>query len=280
MSPTRTGGIAPAAAPPTRRPQPPSRRAAAPRGAEALAAERVLFERLQRRPDPVLRELLVQRYLPLARHVAVRYDPTGHAREDAFQVACIGLVKAVDRFDPARGVAFSSFAVPTMIGELRRWLRDTTWAVHVPRDLQERSARAARAVTVLTAGLGRPPRTEEVASLLGWPEQEVRDALRVPAAHRAASLDARDGRDEDGPGRDPAVGYDDERLAAVEQRADLSPLLLRLSRDERAALLLRFGRDLTRADTAAVLGVSPTEVARIQRRAIEHLRLLHDRPPV
>jgi RNA polymerase sigma factor (sigma-70 family) len=119
-----------------------------------------------------------------------------------------------------------------------------------------------------------------VAGVLGWSEQEVRDALRVPAAHRAASLDARDRADEDGSGLEPAVGYDDERLVNVEQRADLSPLLLRLSRDERAALLLRFGRDLTRADTAAVLGVSPAEVARIQRRAIEHLRLLHDRPPV
>jgi RNA polymerase sigma factor (sigma-70 family) len=101
----------------------------------------------------------------------------------------------------------------------------------------------------------------------------------VPAAHRAASLEARD-RDDDGHGPDPALAYDDERLAAVEQRADLSPLLLRLSRDERATLLLRFGRDLTRADAAAVLGVTPTEVARIQRRAIERLRLLRDRPPV
>jgi RNA polymerase sigma-B factor len=242
-------------------------------------AERALFARHRRRPDPALREQLVERYLPLARHVAAQYDQTGRVREDAFQVACIGLVKAVDRFDPTRGVAFSSYAVPTMIGELRRWLRDTTWAVHVPRDLQERSARAARAVTFLTGALGRAPSAGEVATVLGWPEPEVRAALRVPSAHHAASLDARD-RDDDGPGPRPPVGYDDERLAAVERRVDLSPLLGRLSRDERAALLLRFGRDLTRADTAAVLGLTPAEVARIQRRAIERLRTLHDRPPV
>jgi RNA polymerase sigma-B factor len=271
----RAGAVAPAQEPPTHRPRAVPRHAA-----EALAAERALFARHRRRPDPALREQLVERYLPLARHVAAQYDQTGRAREDAFQVACVGLVKAVDRFDPTRGVALSSYAVPTMIGELRRWLRDTTRAVHVPRDLQERSVRVARAVAVLTGGLGRAPSAAEVAALLGWPEPDVREALRVPSAHNAASLDGRERGDDDGPGPRAAVAYDDERLAAVERRADLSVLLGRLSRDERAALLLRFGRDLTRADTAAVLGLTPGDVARIQRRAIEHLRTLHDRPPV
>jgi RNA polymerase sigma-B factor len=241
-------------------------------------ADRLLFDRFVDDRDPTSRDAVVERFLPLARQLALRYDGPSHAFEDVFQVACLALVKAVDRFDPDRGVAFSSYAVPTVVGELKRYFRDQTWAVHVPRDLQERSLRAGRAVSVLGRRLGRRPTVPDLARHLGWPDDEVLDALRVTAAYRAASLEAphRSDGDDDAP-LGEAIGYDDERFGAVERRADLWKLLGRLSARERAALWLRFGHDLTQTEIADVLGVPPLQVARILRRALERLRRLDAR---
>jgi RNA polymerase sigma-B factor len=246
----------------------------------ALAGERALFEAHRRHPDPALRELLVVRFLPLARHVAMCFEQSGHSREDLVQVACLALVKAVDRFDPGRGVAFSSYAVPTMIGEMKRYVRDTAWAVHVPRPLQERSARTTTAAAELSRGLGRRPTVAEIARALDCRADEVREALAVTDAHRAASLESSSGAGDDpGPaaGLREAIGYDDERLAMVERRADLAPLVGCLEQTERAALWLRYECDMTRSEIAGTLGLSQIAVARILRRALERLRSLQER---
>jgi RNA polymerase sigma-B factor len=229
----------------------------APRSAAALAEELALFTRYRRSPDPALREQLVERSLPLARHLAARYDAPGHSYDDVFQVACLALVKAVDRFEPDRGVAFSTYAVPTVVGEIKRYFRDQTWDVHVSRDLRDRAVRAMRAL----------PETADV------------DALRAAAAYRATSLDAPQRGDDPGPTLVESIGYDDERLAAVEQRADLSGLVACLSPRERAVLRLRFEQDLTQSQIAGVLGISQLHVSRILRGALERLRELEAHPP-
>jgi RNA polymerase sigma-B factor len=257
---------------------PPARR----RSSDGRPDERALFARHRRDPDPAVREALVERFLPLARQLALRYDGPAHAYEDVFQVACLALVKAVDRFEPERGVAFSSYAVPTVLGEIKRWFRDQTWAVHVARDLQERSLRVASTRDDLGARLGRPPTVDEVARAASCRADEVLEALRAAGAHRAASLDA----PRTGGGEDDAeialgdtLGGEDERLATAEQRADLEALVGRLGAHERAALRLRFEHDLTQAEIAAALCVSQMQVSRLLRRALERLRRLHGLDP-
>jgi RNA polymerase sigma-B factor len=251
---------------------PPARR----RSGDGRPDERALFARHRREPDPALREALVERFLPLARQLALRYDGPGHAYEDVFQVACLALVKAVDRFEPDRGVAFSSYAVPTVLGEIKRYFRDQTWAVHVARDLQERCLRVSRAVDDLAARLARPPTIAEVAAETQSSEEEVLEALEVSAAHRAASLDAPQRADEEGDvALGETLGGDDDRLATAEQRADLAVLVGRLGARDRAALHLRFDYDLTQAEIAALLGVSQMQVSRILRRSLDRLRRLH-----
>jgi RNA polymerase sigma-B factor len=251
---------------------PPARR----RSSDGRPDERALFTRHRREPDPVVREALVERFLPLARQLALRYDGRGHAFEDVFQVACLALVKAVDRFDPDRGVAFSSYAVPTVLGEIKRWFRDQTWAVHVTRDLQERSLRVSTTRDVLAARLGRPPTVAEVAGAAGCGEEEVLEALEVASAHRAASLDAPQRTEDDGDvALGETIGADDERLMTAEQRADLAVLVGRLGASERTVLRLRFEHDLTQAEIAALMGVSQMQVSRILRRALERLRRLY-----
>jgi RNA polymerase sigma-B factor len=250
---------------------PPARR----RTSDGRPDERALFARHRREPDPELREALVERFLPLARQLALRYDAPGNAYEDVFQVACLALVKAVDRFEPDRGVAFSSYAVPTVLGEIKRWFRDQTWAVHVTRDLQERCLRVSRTVDDLAARLGRPPTVTEVAEAAGCAEEEVLEALEVACAHRAASLDAPQRAEDEGDvALAETIGGEDERLATAERRADLAVLVGRLGPRERRALQLRFECDLTQAEIAGVLGVSQMQVSRILRRALERLRRL------
>jgi RNA polymerase sigma-B factor len=254
------------------RPRAPGRRA------DALAEERVLFACYRRRADPALRDELVERFLPLARHLAARYGAPGQTYDDVFQVACLGLVKAVDRFDPGRGVAFSSYAVPTVIGEIKRWFRDQTWAVHVTRELQERALQVGRAVPELARRLGRQPTVAEIAAAVGGTEDDVLEALRAATAYRATSLEEPQRTDDDaGLTLADTLGYDDERFAAVERRADLSGLVDRLSAEERTALRLRFERDLSPSEIADVLGVSQLHVSRVLRVAMDRLRRLHER---
>ena len=241
-----------------------------------LDAERAQFQRLRRHADPRQRERIIEAHLPLARHLARRYGGSDEPLEDLFQVACVGLVKAVDRYDPGRGFAFSSFALPTILGELRRHFRDHGWAVRVPRRLQELSLRADRATAVLTAEFGRAPGVAELAARLEVSEEDVLGALEVGCALRAAPLPGERDRDEDDRGGPPAPGAVDDGYRQAEHRASLAPLLGTLSDAERQVLALRFGGDLTQTEIAERVGISQMQVSRLIRRSVERLQAAAD----
>src|SRR3954452_12249571 len=181
---------------------------AAPPGAQSRARDaHQLFERYHRDHDPADREALVERFLPLARHLSRRYA-TSTDRDDLEQVAAIGLLKAIDRFDPSRGLAFTSFAVPTILGELKRHFRDFGWSVRVPRELKELAARVEDAVEELNGELGRTPTTEQIAQRCGVSVERVLEARATATAHRADSLD-RPTYEDDEEARGPAIGRED-----------------------------------------------------------------------
>jgi len=237
--------------------------------------EVALFTRRRQAADPRSRDELVERFLPLARHLARRYDATGRSFDDLYQVACLALVNAVDRYDPSRGVPFSSYAVPTVIGEIKHYFRDQTWAVHLPRDLQERSLRVRHLVADVGCRLGRRPTVAEIADAAGWSPEDVLEAMAAASAYRTTSLEApKAANAEDAVTLGETIGYEDERFSRIEQRADLAALVDRLPLQERTALTLRFQRELTQTEIADVLGVSQIEVARSLRRALERLRAL------
>jgi RNA polymerase sigma-B factor len=220
------------------------------------------------------REQLIARYLPLARRLARRYQRAEEPFDDLLQVASLGLVKAVDRFDYERRVVFSSYAVPTILGELKRHFRDRAWSVRVPRDLQELALRVDRAVATLSLGQSRAPTVREIATAVDAAPEEVLEALEAAAAYRAGSLDApRSGQDDDG-GESLAesLGEEDPEFQLAEQRADLEPLLARISRRERTVLELRFRADLTQAEIGERMGVSQMQVSRLIRQALVRLR--------
>ena len=188
--------------------------------------DRVLFERYLDGRDPVDREILVERFLPLARQLARRYQRPEEPFEDLFQVACLGLVKAIDRFDLTRDVAFSSYAVPTILGEIKRYFRDRTWSVRVPRDLQELALRVDRKVGELSTDLRRAPTVAEIAEAVGVDEEDVLEALEASAAYRATSLSTpRGNEDEQGDTLGDTVGTSEDGFGLAEDRATLDQLL-------------------------------------------------------
>jgi RNA polymerase sigma-B factor len=229
------------------------------------------FERYRRTSDAALREALVRRFLPLARHLAARYAGRGE-REDLEQVAAVALLKAIDRYDPARGMAFSSFAVPTILGELRRYFRDLGWAVRPPRELQELSLRVARAGEELTGRLGRSPTAAELAERCDTSVEHVLEALATRSAHRPESLDRPRYDDEDSETAGERLGArEDPELARAEAAVVVDDLMKVLSERERTILRLRFHEELTQAEIGARMGCSQMHVSRLIRRAIERL---------
>ncbi len=222
--------------------------------------------------DPRLREALVERFLPLARSIAKRYRKAEEPFDDLLQVASLGLLKAVDRFDPARGIAFSSFAVPTIVGELRRHFRDRCWSVRPPRELQERALEVDKYRTELTTRLGRSPSVRELGQALELDDEQVLEALQAQQGMRAASLDAPRGSREDNDATlADAHGSLDPELARAEHRATLARLFERLDERERHVLRLRFEEDLTQEQIGARVGVSQMQVSRIIRGAVAKL---------
>jgi RNA polymerase sigma-B factor len=222
--------------------------------------------------DPRLREALVERFLPLARSIAKRYRKAEEPFDDLLQVASLGLLKAVDRFDPARGIAFSSFAVPTIVGELRRHFRDRCWSVRPPRELQERALEVDKYRTELTTRLGRSPSVRELGQALELDDEQVLEALQAQQGMRAASLDAPRGGGEDNDGTvADAHGQVDPELTRAEHRATLSRLFERLDEREQRVLRLRFEEDLTQEQIGKVVGVSQMQVSRIIRGAVAKL---------
>jgi RNA polymerase sigma-B factor len=216
----------------------------------------------------------VRRHLPLARTLAARYARTQEPFEDLFQVASLGLVKAADRYDPERGAAFSSYALPTILGELKRHFRDKGRSIHLPRGLQELVLRVQRAEEELSLRTGRSPTVLEIADHLKLDTEAVLEALEAITARNASSLDAPLEAD---PGEETAtahdmIGREDEGYALVEASSSLAGAVRRLRRTDRAVLELRLSRGMTQSEIAKHIGVSQMQVSRILRRATEQLR--------
>jgi RNA polymerase sigma-B factor len=236
-----------------------------------------LFERWQDARDPRAQDELVARFLPLARKLARRYSGAREPFDDLLQVASLGLVKAIDRYDAGRGTAFSSFAVPTILGELKRYFRDLGWAVHVPRGAQELAVKVQEVNHRLAARDGRAPSVQALAQYMELAVEDVLDALETARAHHATSLDApHDDGEGDGDSLVETFGRPDKRLASADDRLTVSAAAQLLSEPEREVLSLRFVDDLTQSEIAVRVGVSQMQVSRILRRSIERLRELAD----
>jgi len=222
------------------------------------------------------RAALVRRFMPLARSLARRYERSSEPFDDLLQVASLGLLKAIDRFEPERGNAFVSFAVPTILGELRRYFRDCCWDVHVPRGAQERTLKLEEAQRRLTADRGRSPSVAELAQYLELDGEQVLDAMCAGQAYDAMSLDApRNSADrEHTTTYAELLGEVDERYALVDDGVTIARALEHLPERERVVLALRFAEDLTQSEIAERIGVSQMQVSRLLRRALEQLRIL------
>jgi RNA polymerase sigma-B factor len=240
--------------------------------AAAREAERQLLLRY-RRGDLAAREELVERFLPLARDLALRYTYTDEPFDDLLQVASLGLIKAIDRFDPDRGAKFTSYAAPTMLGELKRHFRDKGWALHVSRDLQERTLAVGRETEALSKRLGRSPKPRDVAQALGCCVEEVLEAQEAAASYEAASLDAPTARDDDESA--PLVemlGGEDSAYELVEDRDAIARTWKVLPEVERKVLELRFMSDLSQREIGDRIGYSQMHVSRLLRRALDRVQ--------
>lgn len=226
-----------------------------------------LFARL---PDPAARDELAALYQPLAEYLARRFYGRGEPLEDLIQVASIGLIKAIDRFDTERGVKFSTYATATVVGELKRHFRDKGWALRVPRRLQEAGMSVGRAVTDLSQELGRAPTVKEIGRRTGLSEEEVLEAMETAQAYTASSLDAP--TDEEGATEGERLGEEEEAFELLEGWTSVAPAIRELPRRERTILYLRFFRGLTQTQIAEELGISQMHVSRLLSRTLEELR--------
>jgi RNA polymerase sigma-B factor len=245
-----------------------------PGSGEQLAGERELLRRFAKDGSRAVREELVERFMPLARRLASRYAGGAEPFDDLVQVASVGLVKAIDRFDPERGTAFSTFAVPTILGELKRHFRDRGWSVHVPRDVQERILRVERAGSELPAKLGHAPTVREIAERIEASEEDVLEAMHAAQGHHAVSLDAASTMPD---GEEPSplgdrIGEEDPQYETVEYGAAIAPVLADIPERDRHVLHLRFVEDMTQSEIAERVGVSQMHVSRILRATVERLR--------
>lgn len=241
-----------------------------------------LFQRYHRDTDLVARDTLIQRFQPLAVRLARRYrTPGGEPLEDLVQVAMVGLIKAIDRFDPGRGFAFVSFAEPTITGELRRWFRDATWAMHLPRQLQEDILTVDAASAELASRTGHPPTVRELVEKTGLEEERVLEALQASRSARPRSLDAPIAGDQDeGTTLAERHGGLDGAFELIEYGASAAPALARLSDRDRRILHLRFTEDRTQSEIADQVGISQMQVSRVLAKALQQLRAAVSETPV
>jgi RNA polymerase sigma-B factor len=231
--------------------------------------ERALFTEFIRTRDRQLRNDLVERHMGLAAHVARRFGRRGPAADDLRQVAFLALVKAVDRFDPERNVAFSTFAGRTIEGEIKRHFRDHTWSVRVPRSAKETHLQLRRATDELTQKLGRSPTIPQLAEYLQLDRDEVIEGLAAGSAYSTASLDAPTGNDGEGTRQ---IGEDDERFGHVVDVDLVEQLLQRLPEREQEIVRLRFYEELSQSEIAERVGISQMHVSRLLRRSFEQMR--------
>jgi RNA polymerase sigma-B factor len=230
-----------------------------------------LLRRYQATQDLAAREELVRKYLPLVRSLAMRYAYTSEPLDDLCQVGAMALCKAIDRYRPGCGSSFKAYAVPTIVGEMRRHFRDTSWALHIPRSLQERARRLGHALNEQSSRLGRSPTIAELATATGLSREEVIEGLEVRMAYDAAPLDA-SAASGDETGWLARLGAEDERFEKVELGAMLARTMRALPERERLLLYLRFSEDLSQSEIAERVGVSQMHVSRLLRRAVERLR--------
>ena len=235
---------------------------------------RAKLEEYARTADKGLRDEIVASQVGLAEYLARRFKNRGEPIEDLIQVALLGLLKAVERFDPGRGLEFSTFATPTIVGELKRHFRDKGWAVRVPRRVQELHLRMGTVVNGLSQELGRSPTIPEIAARAEVSVDEVLEAMEAGRAYRFCSIDAPAGEDEDRVASPAAaqLGEDDTGLEEVEQRMLLSPLIASLPKREQMIIHLRFFRGMTQSEIASRLGISQMHVSRLLARSLAQLR--------
>ncbi|MFD9794338.1 RNA polymerase sigma factor SigF [Streptomyces sp. NPDC059070] len=220
-----------------------------------------------------VRDTLIELNLPLVRYAAARFRSRNEPMEDIVQVGTIGLIKAIDRFDCERGVEFPTFAMPTVVGEIKRFFRDTSWSVRVPRRLQELRLALTKASDELAQKLDRSPTVPELAAVLGVPEEDVVDGLAVGNAYTASSLDSPSPEDDGGEGSlADRLGYEDAALEGVEYRESLKPLLAKLPPRERQIIMLRFFANMTQSQIGEEVGISQMHVSRLLTRTLAQLR--------
>jgi RNA polymerase sigma-B factor len=244
---------------------------------EGLTTSELLSE-LRRSGDGQLREYLIRQHEGLVRHVAKDYADSGEPLEDVVAVGTMGLIHAVDRFDPQRGTKFATFAVPTIRGEIQRYFRDHTWGIRVPRRMQELSLRAREVRDRLTAATGRSPTYAELAVALHVPEEDLVEALEAGRQYEALSLEsAAEANDEEGVAALDRTGEEDERLQDLAERDQLERALRQLASRERVVLILRFFHDMTQQEVGRRLGISQMHVSRLQHQGLRRLRKILSR---
>ncbi|MGW6914719.1 RNA polymerase sigma factor SigF [Kitasatospora sp. NPDC054939] len=275
-------GAVPGGAVPAQRADAPAAAGQAPAGGQGAALDtrtlsRSLFLRLAALEPgsdehTYVRDTLIELNLPLVRYASARFRSRNEPMEDIVQVGTIGLIKAIDRFDPERGVEFPTFAMPTVVGEIKRFFRDTSWSVRVPRRLQELRLALTKAGDELAQKLDRSPTVAELAVCLGVSEEDVVEGLAVGNAYTASSLDSNPGEEDgDGPLAE-RLGYEDLALEGVEYRESLKPLLAKLPPRERRIIMLRFFGNLTQSQIGEEIGISQMHVSRLLTRTLTQLR--------
>jgi len=248
--------------------------------ADRDAADREVIERVRREGSPAARAAAVEAFLPLTRSLARRYRRGEEPLDDLEQVASLGLLKAINGFDLERGTAFASFAVPTIVGELRRHFRDKGWTIRVPRELQELTLRLAKEQEAASTELGRPPTVTELSERLDVPVERVLEAREASHAMRPVSLDrpALPDGESDGDTLVDRFGVVDRGFARAEDGATVQELLRRLPDRERSVIELRFHEDLTQSEIGERIGISQMHVSRLLRRALAELHTMAVRP--
>lgn len=235
-----------------------------------------LFRRYAQTRDERLRDHLIIMHQNLVRYLASKFVNRGEPLEDLVQVGSIGLINAIDRFDPDRGIKFSTYATPTIVGEIRRYFRDKAWSLKVPRRLQELNLAAAKAQEALSAKLGRPPTIREVAARIGATEEETLEAIELGNAYDTVSLDSQMASDSDSSAMTLGefVGGEDQTIHNLEAYGDLNQAIEYLEPRERLIIIYRFFRDMSQADVANKLNISQMHVSRLQNHALQTLKRL------
>lgn len=244
------------------------------RGSSSAQEEERLFLAFRRSRDPGLRDQLIQIHTPLVHALAARFAHRGEPLEDLIQVGMLALIHAIDRFEPERGIRFSSFAVPTIVGEIKRYFRDQGWHLKVPRQLRERQQEVLQATEALSRQLGRLPTVQEIAERIGANAEQVLEAMELEHAGELVSLDS-EVTTENGSTSLPlseTLGAEDPNLAAVERRIELDQAMAPLDPRSREILDLLYFRQLSQSEVAKRLGISQMQVSRLQRRALDRLK--------